>query len=80
MYTYQLSEFKRVQSEKPILAAHQWLDVDGQYIILMLHPDNEYTMEVAHTVDHDSLVDKHLESIQHWYKIEKARIDKMLDV
>ena len=78
MHMYQLSEFKRVQSDQPILSAKQWLDIDGQYIIVMLHPDNKYSMEVASkNPDSNELIDKHFESIKNWYNIERIRVNEM---
>lgn len=81
-YEYQLTPTMKLTSDKMILAANMWKSSEGRYIILMLHPNDEYTMETAHhptDTGHDELLDEHIESIKMWFKIEKEKIVAMLE-
>ena len=82
MYEYQLTSTIRLKSEKMIISANRWTSSEGRYIILMLHPDNTWTMETAHhptDTGHDELLDEHMESMEAWFKIEKERINTMFE-
>lgn len=74
MYNYQLSPTVQLTNEKMILAANMWKNVDDEYIVLMIHPDDEYTMESGHFPSDNSyerLLDEHFESIKKWYNETK---------